>query len=570
MMSNFNYFETNIKEKRNGFGILKTEKGEKYLGEIKDNKYHGKGILNLTTDYEYIGEFKNNAFNGKGSMTFKNGKKYIGQFIDNNFNGLGILTQPDGYSYEGEFKDNGYNGKGKFIYPTGEVYIGEFKNSLYDGNGILTFTNGTKYEGEFKDGKYCGIGIMTIPHVSKYEGEFKNNKYHGIGIIHTSTGEKYVGQFINNNFVGNNVPDVNSREDNIHKRKNNILYEIDKIKHEIENNNKIIQGFLTQKNIIFNYINNGTKYPFLQVPNGLDDVFSGKYLEEITKIPKSPNQPYLDAGYGLFANSIIYIGGSILFIILFAFLFSNNTEINSDIFKIIGGALLSILIGFLIGQNNNEIKAKDYNAKKLNYDQEYSAHKSTKQKIQDINFKIKEMKNSDKINFLLNYYYKNNTKAPDRNFNLYKMGKSEMIFLVYLKSILGDYISNNKTIMNENYYDELLETNYKLYQPDLVYHNPITGICIDIEIDEKYEKETQKIIHEKDDINERNRNCFFIRNGWIVVRFSDTQIINNSLGCITFLLKIIQKYDPEPINEIKNRIKDILFLDQELCEIDRW
>ena len=59
------------------YGTIFHQNGEKYVGEIKDNKYNGKGSYLFINGNVYIGEFKDGLQNGQGTFTFANGDKYL-------------------------------------------------------------------------------------------------------------------------------------------------------------------------------------------------------------------------------------------------------------------------------------------------------------------------------------------------------------------------------------------------------------------------------------------------------------------------------------------------------------
>ncbi|WP_331147615.1 hypothetical protein [Hymenobacter sp.] len=62
------------------------------------------------------------------------------------------------------------------------------------------------------------------------------------------------------------------------------------------------------------------------------------------------------------------------------------------------------------------------------------------------------------------------------------------------------------------------------YYPDFVYQDQETGLCIDIEIDEPFDVRTNTPTHcvGKDD----DRNRFFVENKWVVIRFTEEQVVN--------------------------------------------
>jgi len=72
------------------------------------------GEREFFTGYKHVGEWKNDMANGQGTLTTAKGDKLVGQWKDNNMiNGQG--TQVDSYSgakYVGQFKNNVYDGFG--------------------------------------------------------------------------------------------------------------------------------------------------------------------------------------------------------------------------------------------------------------------------------------------------------------------------------------------------------------------------------------------------------------------------------------------------------------------------
>ncbi|MBS0655250.1 MAG: hypothetical protein JSR46_05715 [Verrucomicrobia bacterium] len=46
-----------------------------YKGEYAGTKRHGQGILTSPRGDRYVGEFKNDCITGKGTYTWKNGKR---------------------------------------------------------------------------------------------------------------------------------------------------------------------------------------------------------------------------------------------------------------------------------------------------------------------------------------------------------------------------------------------------------------------------------------------------------------------------------------------------------------
>jgi len=153
-------------------GILKfsidkyyNERGEKYIGEIKNYLKDGKGILYYNKDDEY------------------KRKRYEGDFKNDKKEGKGILYWNNGNRYEGDFKNDKAEGKGIYYYNNGDRYKGDFKNGKKEGKGIYYWKNGDRYEGDFKNNKKEGKGIIFYKAGKKEEGNWINDKIEGNGFF---------------------------------------------------------------------------------------------------------------------------------------------------------------------------------------------------------------------------------------------------------------------------------------------------------------------------------------------------------------------------------------------------
>lgn len=102
--------------------------------------------------------------------------------------------------------------------------------------------------------------------------------------------------------------------------------------------------------------------------------------------------------------------------------------------------------------------------------------------------------------------------------------------------------------LEKNFYDNLslfVGAMSFPYEPDLAYVDPAKGIFVDIEVDEPYVGWEKEPIHYKigngsvDDV----RNIHFVERGWLVLRFSESQILNQTLSCIKYIFGVISKID---------------------------
>lgn len=109
-----------------------------------------------------------------------------------------------------------------------------------------------------------------------------------------------------------------------------------------------------------------------------------------------------------------------------------------------------------------------------------------------------------------------------------KKGYSEEKFFGYLKMIFNDNVKVNKAPLIN-----------KPYIPDFLIIDDDLGIYLDIEIDEPYVFGTGEIIHYNES-NDSKRDLFFINNTWIVIRFSENQVLAQPKDCALFIKNILE------------------------------
>lgn len=115
--------------------------------------------------------------------------------------------------------------------------------------------------------------------------------------------------------------------------------------------------------------------------------------------------------------------------------------------------------------------------------------------------------------------------APSRGSLPLKRGTAELRFLEALNSELKGLIFMDMVPRQEWAYDR------NTYNPDFTLICDQTNLHIDIEIDEPYsfsEKTPIHFIGSSDD----KRNEFFLVNNWCIIRFSEKQILQNTIGCV--------------------------------------
>ena len=183
--------------------------GNRYIGDLIQNKANGHGIKYYADGRSYEGEFKDDLRNGPGTLNRPDGTSFSGVYKNDNQDGKGINITKEGKIYKGYFKDGKVvNGGSIMYYGNGNnnylnfleecVYEGGYKNGRRDGYGIFRMTNGDIYEGEFKDDLYNGKGSYKWNNGIIYKGGFKDNKKDGYGILYTpQMGGKFVGLWKN-------------------------------------------------------------------------------------------------------------------------------------------------------------------------------------------------------------------------------------------------------------------------------------------------------------------------------------------------------------------------------------
>ena len=89
----------------------------------------------------------------QGTTVSPRGDRYIGEFKDGKFHGQGIFIGTDGRKYIGEYKKHKKHGHGTYVYANGDKYTGEWSKAKYHGKGIYIYANGKIEKGIWKKGK---------------------------------------------------------------------------------------------------------------------------------------------------------------------------------------------------------------------------------------------------------------------------------------------------------------------------------------------------------------------------------------------------------------------------------
>ena len=81
-------------------------------------------------------------------------------------------------------------------------------------------------------------------------------------------------------------------------------------------------------------------------------------------------------------------------------------------------------------------------------------------------------------------------------------------------------------------------TSFRYTADFILVHKP-TGLAIDIEIDEPYEGRRGKPHHCIDRGKDNQRNQFFLEKNWVVIRFSELQVVKYPDSCCKAIARVI-------------------------------
>ena len=97
------------------------------------------------------------------------------------------------------------------------------------------------------------------------------------------------------------------------------------------------------------------------------------------------------------------------------------------------------------------------------------------------------------------------------------------------------------------------------YSADFIMVHQPTGLAIDIEIDEPYEGRTGKPHHCVDRNKDNQRNQFFLERNWVVIRFSELQVVKYPDGCCKAIARVVSQItgDYRGLVQLQN-VKELL------------
>ncbi len=144
------------------FGKVQFSQGL-YFGTVENGKANGYGRIKFNNGDVYVGEMKDNCMTGIGA---KSTSSYIsmGYFLNGQRHGsFCTIEKSNGGLYIGNYSNDKKSGQGTFVFKSDEIYVGNFENDLPNGSGYLShfpaIDSGYFAQGYFVNGKlseeYC-------------------------------------------------------------------------------------------------------------------------------------------------------------------------------------------------------------------------------------------------------------------------------------------------------------------------------------------------------------------------------------------------------------------------------
>jgi hypothetical protein len=120
-----------------------------------------------------------------------------------------------------------------------------------------------------------------------------------------------------------------------------------------------------------------------------------------------------------------------------------------------------------------------------------------------------------------------------------QVGVSEEYFFKYLKAAFPRRCSFGHVYLPDGYQHP--------YSADMEVILP-NGLAIQVEIDEPYAGRTREPHHCTDNNKDVNRDRYFLSIGWIIIRFSEKQIVTNPRGCCAVISRVAYQLAGVPCN----------------------
>lgn len=237
---------------------------------------------------------------------------------------------------------------------------------------------------------------------------------------------------------------------------------------------------------------------------------------------------------------------AISFLLLAGAIFFSNLSLWLLVFLLI--CCISTLVIVFQKLSKNQFYQKTVPEKESNQVKEYKKELGVYQKSLANHVK-RQIQYNKSIEFYRNKLYTQLAQFLQlpSGYSTAQQGASEKQFKHYLdRYFFGQIHQGLKLIIPDN---DLF------YSTDFSYVNKSLNLYIDIEIDEPYYYKTKLPTHCCNDDKDKNRNRFFLNNGWIVIRFAEEQIVCYPNRCCKVIALVVAEISGEW--ELFNKFKDV-------------
>lgn len=293
-------------------------------------------------------------------------------------------------------------------------------------------------------------------------------------------------------------------------------------------------------------INIRESYPKIITPNHLKDASNSKIgFEEIYPNEKEPGLSSKDERYdslkiavisifkewvSLIVSGIIIVISCVLALLIYLCSLVIPQDITVSIQPFLFPLILTIVVFIMLHdtyhkyvaleKNKEEIK-KDNKNNRIKYSRERSRFNNLKKNVESLEFQ-----NSEKLKRCLKDSKYNKKSIFKRlkilDDNTVKKGVSENFFFKYLHK--------------HSDFDVYISIKFYPYYPDLIIVK--NDLVFVIEIDEPYSFDSKEPIHYVGKAEDEVRDEFFVNSGFILLRFSEEQILNKTEQCLILINEI--------------------------------
>lgn len=279
-------------------------------------------------------------------------------------------------------------------------------------------------------------------------------------------------------------------------------------------------------------------YPVILVPNSIRQFCANNpipVLEEsatLANLPPFPPRLPASNKFGYFLVIKLWIA-SVVVVMLIEWLFGMSVIAfrSSVVCSSVSAAAAFSYLRFV----NFQVRDR-YNQRLVEYQQQLSEYESHQLRYLQLKDKEIEQYNSlvQKRYKLLKRLLKEIVQPPTgQGKKGVQQGVSEKQFFTYLCRHFSSF------------YDFCMGGDFPIpgtslrYSADFILVHQPTGLAIDIEIDEPYEGRTGKPHHCVDRGKDSQRNRFFLERNWVVIRFSELQVVKYPDSCCKAIARII-------------------------------